>query len=453
MNRRHFASLLAALVSGCALTKNESHPWRVGVARRVITPIEPLWLAGYGSRDRPAESKLHDLWLKVLALADPRGHMAVFVAADHLGWPRGMMDKILNEVSSRTGLDRSQIMLTASHTHSGPVLRDSLLDYYPLGEKELAAIERYSSRLEEITIAGIEQALTNLQPAELFAGEGSATFAVNRRNNSEAEVPAMRERGEPLKGPVDHSVPVLAVKTPEGRLGAVIFGYACHSTTLADYAWCGDYPGFAQTEIETQHPGTTAMFFAGCGADQNPIPRRSAELCRNYGHQLAAAVNQALATPLRSLDPKLSTAIDIIDLPFERNPTREELIAVRQAGAIRGRWAERMIARLDRGEEFPTSYPYTTQAWRLGDQLWLSLAGEVVVDYSLRFKREFGEQTWITAFAHDLVAYIPSRRIWDEGGYEGGALYEYMLPAERWSPDIEDRIAASVRSLVKKASR
>ena len=47
------------------------------------------------------------------------------------------------------------------------------------------------------------------------------------------------------------------------------------------------------------------------------------------------------------------------------------------------------------------------------------------------------------------MAYIPSRRVWEEGGYEGGYLGEYGLPAMRWTADVEDRITAGVERLVK----
>jgi hypothetical protein len=99
--------------------------------------------------------------------------------------------------------------------------------------------------------------------------------------------------------------------------------------------------------------------------------------------------------------------------------------------------------------QFAKSYPYPVQAWKLGDsQLWISLGGEAVVDYALRLKSTYGKGTWVTAYAQELVAYIPSRRVWDEGGYEGGYLYEYMLPADRWAPDVEDRIVRAVQHMM-----
>ena len=82
--------------------------------------------------------------------------------------------------------------------------------------------------------------------------------------------------------------------------------------------------------------------------------------------------------------------------------------------------------------------------------LVLGMGAETVVDYALRFKADFGRGTWVCGYADDMIAYIPSRRVWAEGGYEGGPnLYEYGRPALRWAGDIEERIATSVRKLVK----
>src|SRR5690606_11772138 len=121
--------------------------------------------------------------------------------------------------------------------------------------------------------------------------------------NREADVPNLLASGATLVGPVDHSVPVLTVSRLDGKLEAILFGYACHPTTLSFTTWCGDYPGFAQIELEENHPGATAMFVNTCGNDQNPIPRRSVELCQKYGHQLAQGVEQALKQPLKTVAP------------------------------------------------------------------------------------------------------------------------------------------------------
>jgi hypothetical protein len=276
------------------------------------------------------------------------------------------------------------------------------------------------------------------------------TFAVNRRNNREADVPALLGRGDGPKGPVDHTVPVLAVRTPQGKLTAVVFAYACHNTTLNFYKWCGDYAGFAQIALEKEHPGAMALFVAGCGGDQNPLPRRTVALCEKYGNELALAVAKVLAGPMKPLAPQIRAAFAFVSLEFDRNPTRAELeMHLKSPSPIRARWAKRMLKQLDDGKTFAKSFPYAVQVWRFDDQLWIALGGEALVDYSLRFKRKYGKRTWVTSYAADLTAYIPSERAWLEGGYEVAYLHEYMLPADRWSRDVEEHIVTAVARLVK----
>jgi neutral ceramidase len=132
---------------------------------------------------------------------------------------------------------------------------------------------------------------------------------------------------------------------------------------------------------------------------------------------------------------------------------REELTTFTQdAHPIRARWAARMLAKLNAGEKFPASYPYPLHAWQLGDELLvIGMGAETVVDYALRFKKEFGPGAWVFGYADDMISYIPSRRVWEEGGYEGGSnLFEYGRPALRWSGEIEDLISATVKKLVEK---
>jgi hypothetical protein len=310
--------------------------------------------------------------------------------------------------------------------------------------------------METRMVEMIAEALTKLKPATLRLGAGRTGFAVNRRDNREAEVPELLARGSPLKGAVDHSVPVMTVTGADDKLMAILFGYACHPTTLNFTKWCGDYPGFAQLAIEKKHPGASAMFVNTCGGDQNPLPRRKVELCEKYGRMLADAVEEALQKPLTRVTPGLQTAFTFVELPYQQVITRKELEAfAKDQNAIRKRWAERMLRKLAAGEQFAPSYPYPLHAWRLGNEmLVIGMGAEAVVDYALRFKAAYGPGTWVCGYTDDMIAYIPSRRVWLEGGYEGGSnLYEYGRPALRWAGDVEDRIADSVQRLVKSVRR
>ena len=444
-------SILGEFAVSVADENKSAADWKAGVARTVITPETSVWLAGYGTKRAP-DGKLHDLWMKALALEDRSGKRAVLITSDFQGVPKMMSDRVFQQLKEKFQLARSQVMFTFSHNHCGPRLGDDLIDYYPVEAEQEQLVTEYTDLMVERTVELVGQALSNLTPASLQTGEGKTTFAVNRRNNREADVPDLIAKGTPLVGPVDHTVPVMTVTRPDGKLEAILFGYACHPTTLSFTTWCGDYPGFAQLELENSHPGVTAMFVNTCGGDQNPLPRREVVLCEKYGHMLAVAVEEVLAKPLTPVSSGLKLAFEMVDLRYLNVVSREELTALLEdSNALKARWAKRLLAKLDAGDQFPAAYPYPIHAWQLGSEMLLiGMGAETVVDYALRFKAEFGEGTWVLGYADDMISYIPSRRVWDEGGYEGGSnLYEYGRPAFRWAGDIEDRIAATVQKLVK----
>ncbi|MCO5235843.1 MAG: neutral/alkaline non-lysosomal ceramidase N-terminal domain-containing protein [Chitinophagaceae bacterium] len=435
----------------------EDMEWLVGISRRVLTPTTDVWLAGYGTK-RPVEGKLHDIWVKILALKSKNGKRAVMVTTDNQGMSRTIYENLYKKIHERFQLDRSEFMLTFSHNHSGTRLRGDLVDYYPSDDAENKIVDEYSDWMEGQIIDAMDEALKSMQPAQISKGEGLCTFAVNRRDNVESEVPALLAAGEPLKGVTDHYVPVLSVKNTKGDLIAILFGYACHPTTLRGNLLGGDYPGFAQINLEARYPGVTAMFFNACGGDQNPLPRRTVELCEKYGKMLSDAVEEVVAKPMQPVSSRLQTAFKFVKLDYEEVVTKEKLLPITTGDYdVHARWARRMLRMIDKGVQFPESYNYyPVQAWQLGKELLLiGTGGESVVDYSLRFKREFGEgSTWVLGYTNTMVAYIPSRRVWEEGGYEGGPhLDEYGHPAWRWAGNVEDRVANGVHHVVKQVHK
>jgi neutral ceramidase len=247
---------------------------------------------------------------------------------------------------------------------------------------------------------------------------------------------------------------VLRVTEASGKLTAVAFGYACHATVLDGYDWSSDYPGFAQSELEEQHPGCTALFVAGCGADQNPLPRRQVELARQYGHDLAAAVDAVLQEKLEPISSDLKAGWDVIPLELASVPTRDQIESDSQStDRFVAARAKLYLRRLNSGESIAGTYPYPIQVWRLGSKLaFVALGGEVVVDYALRIKQEVGPQnTWVAGYSNDVMAYIPSRRVLTEGGYEGGgAMVYYSLPSP-WAPSVESKIIDGVHAVMAKA--
>ena len=426
-----------------ALSLPASAAWQAGVARVDITPTEPIWLAGFGFRTHPFDGVRQHIFVKALALQDDQGNRTVLISSDLLGFPRSVSDPIAARVEKQFGLPRERLLLNSSHTHSAPVIGNMLLPAYPFGDAELTVIQRYTRWLEDQVVEMIGRSLHDLKPADLSFEEGLAGVAVNRRRVGHRDYP----------GPVDQDVPVIAVRGADGSLRAIVFGYACHNTVLNDYQVAGDWAGYAQAALEKAHPEAMAMFIQDCGADANPLPRHTAELAEGYGKAIAAATEEVLNGKMRPLHGPLSAAFVLVDLAFEPPPSRQKLQdRLTSTNEYIRRNAKLLLQVLDRDGKLPDHYPYPIEVWQFGKDLtFIALGGEVVVDYSLRFKRQYGvDNVWVAGYSNDVFAYIPSRRVLLEGGYEGGdAMLVYGQPAHfTWT--VEETIAEKVDEIVKR---
>jgi hypothetical protein len=443
-----------ALLIAVASTPAFSKPMKAGFAKTVITPEKPIWLSGYAARNKPSEGKYHDIWAKALAIEDDRGNRIMLVTTDILGFSREIAEAIAERAQKQYGLRRAQLMLNSSHTHTGPVVRHNLIGAYNLNAEAVAVITEYSQQLQDKVVAVIGDALKDLSPAKLSFGHGTGTFAKNRRQ----QTPTGMRIGVNEGGPVDHDVPVLIVESLQGKLRGIVFGYACHNTTLTDkhYQISGDYAGFAQTELEKSHPGATAMFVMGCGADINPHPRTELEHAQQHGASLANAVEQASKGQLLQVQGNIKTAFDRVMIPFATPPTREEFQArLSDKNVFKQRHAERMLARLDRDGKLPVEYPFTIQIFRIGrDFTMIGLAGEVVTDYALRLKRELGEKgLWVAGYTNEVMAYIPSARMFKEGGYEVVDSMIYYDQPTSWSSELEEKIIGKTHEMARRVGR
>jgi hypothetical protein len=317
---------------------------------------------------------------------------------------------------------------------------------YDLTPAQREVVRRYTADLIDKTVAVVGVAIQNLEPASLSFEQGMAGIAVNRRRVGRRSLP----------GPVDQDVPTLAVHDAKGNLKALVVGYACHATTLSDYLISNDWPGFGLEAIEKAHPGATALFVQGCGADANALPRAGEDLSRKRGEILAAAVEQVLKAKTKPLSGPLRTAYERVEVPFHSFLTRKELQKKLDDKVQAYRTTARYLLNiLDRDGKFPDRYAYPVQVWQFGKSLkFIALGGEVVVDYSLRLKGQLGfDDTWVAGYCNDILAYIPSRRVLQEGGYEGGDSMIYFGRGGRFGAAVEEIIVEKVTDLVERTSR
>lgn len=445
--------LLAAItVAAEADRKPDGYPWKAGVASVCITPEGPIWMAGYASRDKPSEGVKQDLYAKALAIEDADGGRLVILTFDLIGMPDELHSVLSSRLREKYGIPPQRLLMNASHTHSGPEIRASKAKHYEVDEARLETCVRYYEKLrDELLPKVLDEAISAMKPASLAYSHARCGFAMNRRTPTEQGY-----INHPYPdGPVDHDVPVLKVTSEDGTLAAVLFGYACHNTTLGFYEICGDYAGYAQAYLEEAHPEAKALFLTGCGGDQNPYPRRTWALAEQHGRALANAVETALETKFKPVSGPIRASLVDVELEFAGAPSKEQLEKDAQSSDKYTRnHAKALLAEIEEKGAVDLSLDTMVQAVAFGDSLLLlALPGETVIDYSLRFKKEFTETPlWVAGYSNNLFGYLPSLRVLKEGGYEAGGAFRYGSKPGAFAETVEDRIVEGVRRAVEEVS-
>ncbi len=441
--------MLACLLSAVGLNAatETNAVWKAGAAAVKITPEKSMWMAGFAARTNSSQGVAQDLFAKALAVEDAAGARLVIVTYDLIGVPRTLRQALAKRCGEAYQLAPESLLLNASHTHSGPEFRLNGANSDDGDVARQQEAEAYGRQLEDKTFQLIGDALKQLAPARLDYLHARCGFAMNRRR------PTARgfTNAPNPDGPVDHDVPVLRVTSPDGKqLRALLFGYSCHNTTLSFYKFCGDYAGYAQEYLQAAHPETVALFMQGCGGDQNPYPRRTPDFVQHHGRALADAVETALDTVPRPLAGPLRAAFSEVALDYAPLPPREDLQKLLDSKNKYERGhAKWLLNQMDQGK-VPANYPCPVQVVRFGNDLVLvAIGGEVVVDYALRLKKELaGPAVWVAGYSNDVFAYIPSRRVLEEGGYEaGGAMIYSRTHPGPWAPSLEERIVSKIHEL------
>jgi len=412
---------------------------RAGVGRMKLTPeTQPVFLDGYAARSHAATGMIHHVWAKALVFDDGSSNRVALITADLVGIPRATKALVCAQLLRRYGIGPERVFFNASHTHSGPKIwpRPDTADFTQEEKRTLLAQNR---KYVDDMLAAVAMAITNLAPARLSAGCGTAGFAINRRKAGVA--------------PVDHAVPVLRVAAPDGTVRAVLFNYACHNTTLTaeNLMVSGDYAGFAMLDLEAANPGATALFVQGCAGDQNPEPRHTVEWAKKHGREMADAVQRVMAGGMRSVRGPIRTGDAEARLDFQVDDLDAYFQEGQSPDPYRRNRATKVLESYNNGNPI-LSLPYEVRALRFGDDLaLLFLGGEAVVDYALRAKREYAREQLIVAGYSEWGCYIPSARVLKEGGYEGGGYSVYGAFPGPFKETVEETVFDAVRKAMGKA--
>lgn len=422
----------------------------LGTARKEITPTEPLPLAGFAFREGYSKGVAHPLYLRIQVLrsedSSGRSETAILVSADIIWWCSDRVDSLLESIEKRWGVNRSAVLLNATHTHSGPQTSRRFVPC--IGEFDPA----YSLLLERQLLDGIEEAFRNLEQVHVERGIGECRVGMNRRRLVDGRcVMAPHETG-----PVDREVHVIRFATDNGKVKALVVHFACHPTTTGDDWISSEFPGVAMERLETEIcPGSVALFLQGCCGDVRPGLVKDDEFYRGSDGDVVRLGGILCEDVAKVLDRggmkvlercHISSRSNVVALPFAELPDLSRLHQSLQEEGVPGEWSRLLLHDPSR---MAPSIPLAMNVIRIAEGLsFLAMNGEVVTEYGLHVKNSYDGQVLPAAYSNGMIGYIPTARQIEEGGYESKDSHSYFgLPAA-FAPEIEQIIKEGIHELV-----
>jgi len=433
---RILISAFATIILTGPIAAGELH---VGAAAVVITPPLGTPMAGYYS-ERAAEGVHDELYAKALVI-EKDGAKAALVSLDLISTPRQVVTEARREIERTTGVRGDAVMISATHSHTGPLMnnrgaRESVLG----GTSDLAL--RYTAELPMKIAQAVKLADERLAPARAAIGSGhEGSIAFNRRYHmADGTVGWNPGKLNPriLKpaGPIDPDVPVVMFTSPAKKPLAVYVNYAVHLDNIGGLKISADLPyTLSKLLADVLGPEIVTVYTTGCCGDVNHVdvnwaePQKGFENSARMGTILAAEVLRTTPRLRPVADGALRVKSEIVKLPLPQ-VSPEDVAKARETVQRRGdgRSANRVpfleqvnaFKVLDVDARHGQPHEVEVQVVALGREVaWVSLPGEIFAELGLALKQDSPfPHTIIAELANGSVGYIPARRAFAQGNYE-----------------------------------
>ncbi len=409
---------------------------RVGTGAEKITPPAGAPMAGY-YYNRAADGVHDDLWAKAIVM-DVDGEKVAIVACDISGLPRPIIEEARREIQRDPGIAPDRVMISATHSHTGPVVLSGKTRYNLQGEM-LRIGTQYAADLPKLIAQAVRKAAASVAPARVSAGHGredSLTF--NRRfqmkNGTVAWNPGKLNRNivRPA-GTIDPDVPVIWFDTPKGAPAAVHVNYALHLDTVGGTEYSADYPyTLSRLLRDAKGADLLTLFTNGCAGNLNHIDVKWAD--KQKGHDEAARIGTVLAASVLKTSKRLEA------LPAGALRTRSTMLKL-PLPTVRPEdleWAKKITPTFGKPDAAPfmdlvRAFKFTDVAERNGapleaevqaialgnDVAWVGLPGEIFTELGLAIKTASPfRYTVISELSNGSIGYVPDRKSYPEGAYE-----------------------------------
>lgn len=406
---------------------------KAGTARIDVTPSYPVWMDGM-IRSHKSTGIRHKLYAKTVALSsgDRPEDIFVMVSVDVCYVSSADHELICADITRRTGIPPTNIIIASIHNHSGP----AIIGRFNPREEE------YLSNLRALIAECVCKAVRSMSPALAGCGSG-AEHTVSHYRRLLAKDGRVIMNWEPYTpdqivgplGEIDPEVGVLKILSADsGRKPiATLFNYACHPNVMSgdNYLLTCEYPGLAEAMLE-RRLGGTALFVNGAQGtmDIDGLKDRDWAGMERIAGALAEAVMQASSAIEAKAELKVRGGFSRYALPARRISPEEMA------------WAESVLARTKGkitpvadgvGDDYKAVHVKQLYAVQdvphqveqvciiIGDTAWISFSGELFTEIGMRIKRASPfARTYIVGVANGQISYVPTREAIRQGGYEPG---------------------------------
>jgi hypothetical protein len=385
---------------------------KVGTSQIDITPKPGVELSGFAARTQPSTGVLDPLFAKALYLADG-SERVLWIHCDLVGFDREIVLEFRDWAQQRLGLAAGQVMLSATHTHSGPCT----IYLQECGRYDPAYVKLLQGRLREAA----EAALAQTEDCEIATTEGHLDLAVDRRQQASKHT--------------DPRVAALGFRRNDGSFKAVVVNYPMHAVALgsSNRQISADVPGQTALRLSRQLRGNPAVLTTNgaCGNMNPPAENVPFAQIEAWGGRIADAVADRLAqtppTPralLRVARRVFPLPLDVLDVAgieaFARKALQDAKSLAEWGDKYRRvveHWRSALVAAAQAGGAVDHR-DAELFALRLGDVILLGANAEVFSEFTDWLRAGTTQKVYVVGYANGDMGYLPTQAAYAEGGYE-----------------------------------
>jgi len=432
-----------------------------------MTPDKPVFMAGFGLRNRKSEGVADPLYFKAVLLQ--ANQTLIMLAFDALGGDRSFVIGLKDALGEKFGLKEEEILINFSHTHSSVFLTGEKAEPafrrggYSMGQTKWVGVGEQLDFTEDVAfylqlrdkvVQAVDYCFTHLQDGRLLAGQGNSAIAVSRR--------LMTEKGIRFKpdyqAKTDQDVFMLKLVDENDRIKGIIFSCGCHPTCMSGYQISAEFVGLACALLESKYSGATAVFLQGCAADMNHVGivengefksctvAEMQEIGNEFGREVALLLENM---PFAALNCHFNTRLADLQL-YTQILSIAEIEAVLEDENLtefRKLAARKLLRAIQEGRDKRSLFHYI-QSWHLDDNTRIiAQEGEIPAEFGLKIKKMLkAKKIMALGYSNGVSTYIPTRTILKEGGYEAEAvvIHGYRGPLIQ---ETEDMIYGAIASM------